>query len=240
VIGSGTPGGGRTTRRGARIRSGAPAPAPAPDDARASLVAAATSFLAERSAADISVEEICDTAGVSRAQFRTTFAGRGELLLAVFDRLVGEAAAEIAPAYRAQPGWLDGVRSALDAMLSFLDRRRGLARFLVVDSLRCDPSVLVARAAVLDRLARELGRGRPEPGAGTAPAPFGAEALVAAAASILHGRLLVHGTEPLSELSGSLMGMIVMPYLGVEATRSELSRHTSDSGLGGDGGLSAA
>ena len=51
--------------------------------------------------------------------------------------------------------------------------------------------------------------------------PLTAEGLVGAAFGIVYARLLKGQREPLTELLGELMGMIVLPYLGSAAARRE-------------------
>ena len=48
--------------------------------------------------------------------------------------------------------------------------------------------------------------------------------MIGAVASILHGRLQGPGPPRLAELAVSLMGVIVLPYLGAAAAREEVSR----------------
>jgi AcrR family transcriptional regulator len=196
-------------------------------DLRERLLQSGERRLAERPATELSVSELCREAGVSHGAFRSLFRDRGELLGAVFDRLVARVQAEMTAAHDAEPCWVDAVRAALGALLCFLDREPGLARFLLVDSLKSDPALLARRGAVLAAVAQTLDARAPAHADGVASASFGGAAVVTAVASLLHGRLLAQGDEraALSELRGSLMGMIVMPYLGVEATRGELSRH---------------
>ncbi|MGO8905543.1 MAG: TetR/AcrR family transcriptional regulator [Solirubrobacteraceae bacterium] len=195
---------------------------PAPGD-RGAIIAATERLLCERPATDFTVADICAHADVSEDAFRACFADRGEPLLAVFDRLTATIGAEMADAYRSESAWVDGVRSALSALLCSLERLGGLARFLIVDSLT-DETLLARRGEVLASLARALEADRPPPARGTPPASFGAAAVVGTAASILHSRLLESARQPLPELHGSLMAVIVLPYLGAGAARGELSR----------------
>ncbi len=51
-----------------------------------------------------------------------------------------------------------------------------------------------------------------------------AEGVVGAIFAVLHTRLLEGSEEPLTGLLGSLMSMVVLPYLGARAASAELSR----------------
>jgi AcrR family transcriptional regulator len=194
------------------------------------VLAATERLLANRPVAELSVRVVCETAEVDRAQFGVLFADRGELLVAVFDRLVEELEAEMVAAYEAESCWRDAVRAALETMLARLDRARGLARFMVVDSLICDPALRRRRASVQARIADKLDAGHPGPSAPASPPTFGAEALVVGVTAILHSRLRERRPQPLPALSGAIMGMIVTPYLGTQVARDELARGQSPPG----------
>ena len=114
------------------------------------------------------------------------------------------------------------------AILSFFDREPALARVCVVQSLRGGPSVLKRREEILARLVVVLDEGRDEsaaPSRGSGVTELTAEGLIGASLAILDARLQRgEGTPPLTSLTGELMSMIVLPYLGAAAARRELAR----------------
>ncbi len=166
-----------------------------------------------------------DRRGVVRS--RATFADSAECVLAVFDDAVDQARAAVLAACGESDTWVDAVRTALCALLAFLDRDPNRARFLVVDSFSGGSPMRARRVRLLREFADALETGRPRPPAASGDPPFGTDAVVAAAAAILHARLLEQPVPPLSPLSPSLMAWIVMPYLGVGAARGELAGETS-------------
>jgi DNA-binding MarR family transcriptional regulator len=56
------------------------------------------------------------------------------------------------------------------------------------------------------------------------PPQVTAEGIVDGVFAVLHTRLLEEGRQPLTDLLGSLMSIIVLPYLGATAASRELSR----------------
>jgi hypothetical protein len=158
---------------------------------------------------------------------RDAFGDRGDPLLSLFDELTSQMGRAMAAAYRAEAEWVDGVRAALQELLMCLDANPVLARFLVVGSRVGGPRVLARRGHVLDALSSALEADSPPESAGIQPAPFGAVAVVDAVVSVLHARLTQDPSPALCELCGSLMGMIVLPYLGAEVAREELLRSPS-------------
>lgn len=189
---------------------------------RARLIAAAERLICDGGAERVTVADVCAAARVSSRSFYVAFEDRGQCLLAVFDEASDQAAVVMARAYRAGGSWVDGVRGALCELLAFLDDRPGLARFLIVGSLAGDATLRARRRQVLAVLARALEAECPSASAGSLPASFGAEAVVGAVASILHGRLREEPVPLLRDMCGPLMGMIVLPYLDAAAARREL------------------
>jgi hypothetical protein len=152
---------------------------------------------------------------------------RDEPLLTLFDEQTSRIGAAMTSAYRAEAVWVDGVRAGLWELLTYLDANPVLASFLVVGSRVGDVRVLARRGRVLAMLACALEADSPSAEGGSPPAPFGAPAVIDAVASILHARLAQESAPVLRELCGSLMGVIVLPYLGADAAREELLRSPS-------------
>ena len=187
-------------------------------------MAAAERNVREQGPAAVTVESVCALSGVSKAAFHRSFSGRDALLVAVHDELAAQAGASMRRAYYRESSWPDGVRAAMTDLLTRFDEEPALARFVLVDCAIDESALPLRRAAVIARFAKELERDRPrgqETGGGP---PFGTPALIGAVVAILHGRLMEDPVPPLRPLAGSLTGMIVMPYLGPDAARAELTR----------------
>jgi AcrR family transcriptional regulator/DNA-binding MarR family transcriptional regulator len=145
---------------------------------------------------------------------------------------------------RGTQAWRERIRAALTELLGLFDEDPGLGRFAVVESLAAGPRALALRNRVLERLIAAVDEGRAQAGAGSEPPALTAEGIVGAVASILYARLAAGASpaaggsrtgkehrEPapvaggaLVELTGPLMGMIVLPYLGKAAAARELAR----------------
>ncbi len=220
-------------RRGAR-RPRAAAVKPAADNVpreqiveiqRSRLLAAAVVAVDELGYADTTVSDVTSRARVSRRTFYELFANREECLASVSEDVVALVEGEIAAAGLAGLAWRERVRGGLWAILSFLDREPALARVCVVQALRGGPQLLGRRDEILAGLAAVVDEGRFEGGArGGGCTHLTAEGIVGAAFAIVYARLLRGERDPLTGLLGELMGMIVLPYLGVAAARRELAR----------------
>ncbi len=136
--------------------------------------------------------------------------------------------------YDPEARWVERVRAALFALLEFLDAERGAGELLIVGSLGAGARAIERRREVLERIVAVVDEGREEAKSGSELPPLTAEGIVGGVLSVLHTRLLGPTTpgprkgkaqsDSLLGLSGPLMSMIVLPYLGPAAARRELAR----------------
>jgi AcrR family transcriptional regulator len=204
---------------------------------RARILAAMVEESAERGAANVSVAHVVERAGVSRRTFYELFADREACFLAAFDDAVARATRYVLDAYDSQANWVERVRAALTAVLQFLDVERGAGQLLIVGSLGAGHNALERRQRGIAQIITLLDEGRTETKTGSELPPLTAEGIVGGVLSVLHSRLLTYpppttvgprkgdkGPTRFVELTGSLMSMIVLPYLGPAPARKELAR----------------
>jgi AcrR family transcriptional regulator len=181
----------------------------------------------EEGYANVTVSHITERARVSRRTFYDLFENRDACLGTLIEDVVVTIEGEIARASLDGLAWRERVRGGLLAILSFFDREPALAQLCVVQSLRGGPDVLKRREEILARLACVLDEGRGESTAarGGGVTELTAEGLIGASLAIVYARLQRgQDTPPLTSLTGELMSMIVLPYLGAAAARRELTR----------------
>ncbi len=200
---------------------------------RSRLLAAALGAIEELGYARVTVAHIASRARVSRRTFYQVFDNREDCLLAALESVVEAIRDELLAAGVDSLCWRERVRTGLWTILSFFEREPVLAWVCVVQALRGGPRVLERRERVLAELARVVDEGRHEAaGSGGCPS-LTAEGLVGAAFTIVYGRLIRGEREPLTDLFGELMGMIVLPYLGPAAARREQTRPLPGPVIGG-------
>jgi AcrR family transcriptional regulator len=190
---------------------------------RARLLSAAVVTVEELGWSGASVAHITARARVSRRTFYDLFENREDCLLAVLDEVFGRVERELVEARLSKLSWRERIRAGLWTILRFLDREPVLARVCVAQALRGGPRVLARREQILARLARALDEGRDGENARACP-PLTAEGLVGAVFSIVYARLMRADREPLADLFGELMEMLVLPYLGPTFARREQGR----------------
>ncbi len=191
---------------------------------RSRLLSAAIRAVDELGYSDTSVADITTRAKVSRRTFYEQFPDREACLAAALEDALSVIVRDLIDAALEGLGWRERVRTGLWQVLVFLDHEPVLARVLVVQALRGGSRVLERREAILAQLIAVVDWGRGEGARGGECTALTAEGLVGAAFGIVYARLLKGQHEPLSDLLGELMAMIVLPYLGPAAARRELAR----------------
>ena len=191
---------------------------------RARIVKAMVEVVCEREGfAGASVTAVCAHAKVSGRGFYEIFASREDCFLAALDEGHRRASQEVSCAFEGAESWLDGVRLALVALLTFLDSEPGLARVCVVESLAAGHWALERRERHVASLTRQIAefwgqRGPQE------PYPFAAEGVMASVLNIIQNRLRADEAQPLSVLLGPLMGLATTPYLDAREVADEIKR----------------
>ncbi len=193
---------------------------------RARMLGAALNVVDELGYPGASVAHVTARARVSRRTFYDVFDNREDCLLAALESVLQRIDRELSELHLDALPWRERVRTGMWTILSFLDREPVLARVCVVQALRGGPRVLERREQVLADLARAVDEGRRENDKAQACPSLMADGLVGAVFGIAYGRLLRGAREPLTDLFGELMGMIVLPYLGPAIARNEQTRAT--------------
>ena len=196
---------------------------------RARLVCAARELIGERPSGTVTIAHIVTRAGVSRRTFYELFADREECVLVALRAAVASAQAAVLPAFYRHAGWRERIRAGLSALLEHFDAHPAAAKLCLVEAICGDPATVAYRARVLRALTDAIDEGRLEARRGFAPPPLTAEGIVGAVVAILHARIVERTPGRLAQLERSLMSLIVLPYLGPQATREELAREHAPS-----------
>jgi hypothetical protein len=150
---------------------------------------------------------------------------REACLLAEMESGLARAQKAVLAACDAESRWLDAVKAGLFAFLAFLEREPAIGRVLVIHSMSGGDHVLRRRVEVLGALAAavDLGRFEGQPDRQQPPSVV-AEGVVGAVLTVIQNRLLAHERTEVMDLFGSLVSIIVLPYLGAGVARRELTR----------------
>jgi AcrR family transcriptional regulator/DNA-binding MarR family transcriptional regulator len=188
---------------------------------RARILAAMVEVSVERGAANATVAHVVERAGVSRRTFYELFADREACFLGAFDDAFARATRYVLDAYDPNAKWVERTRTALIAVLRFLDVDRAAGQLLIVGSLGAGHQALERRRRGIAQIIALVDEGRNQTKAGAELPHLTAEGIVGGILSVLHSRLIDPDGGSLLGLTGPLMGMIVLPYLGPAAARRE-------------------
>jgi AcrR family transcriptional regulator len=188
------------------------------------MLAAALEAVEEVGYGRMTVAQVIGRAKVSRKTFYDVFADREDCFLAALEQSVSQVGRAAREAYEGEGVWREGIRAGLAELLAFLDADPALARLCLVEALGAGPRVLERRAEMLEELAELVDQGRFVTSAVREPPEVAAEGVVGAVFAVLHTRVLEGGGEPFTNLLGSLMNIVVLPYLGARAASRELTR----------------
>jgi AcrR family transcriptional regulator len=204
---------------------------------RARILTALLRVVRERGAAGVTVAHVIEHAGISRRTFYEIFNSSDECLLAAFEDAVAQIAARVVPAYRGAGSWRERVRAALVELLSFAQEQPLPALVALGEPPAGDGRLPARREQVRRLLIAAIDEGREQSARTAAPGPLAAECVLGGVGAILSARLAIFGVgagasgtgaaaerSDLLSLTGPLMSMIVLPYLGAAAARAELER----------------
>ena len=194
------------------------------DIQRARLMAAMVEVAAERGLADATVARVVARAGVSRRTFYELFEDREDCFLAAFDEGITQISRYVLDSYDPGASWVERIRTAVTALLSFLDAERDLARLLIVALPGAGQAALERRRHLLAQMVAVIDEGRDESKNASQLPPLTAEGIAGGGLSVIHARMVGQNPGRLVELANPLMSMIVLPYLGLAAARREIGR----------------
>jgi AcrR family transcriptional regulator len=190
---------------------------------RSRVLRAAVEVASERGYTAMTAAAVIARAGVSRKTFYEVFDGCEDCFLAVLEECLAQMAAVAAPAYEGDGHWSERLRSALTAVLAFLEDERNGGALLLSYLGGYGPSRPELRTRVLQRLQGVVEDGRAQAGPPYEPPRLTAEAVVGGVLAVTHARLQ-RGPRQLMPLLNPLMWMIVLPYLGPAAAGKQLTR----------------
>jgi len=194
------------------------------DVQRARIVAAMSQACGELGAANVTVADVVERAGVSRRTFYELFEDCESCLLRALDDATARAGERVIAAYDPSAPWRERIRASLTALLRYLEEEPTMGRLLIVESHAAGRGASERSERVLTHVIAAVDAGRVEAKGSVPPPPLSAEGMVGAVLFVIHRRLVEAKGAPLVELLNPLMSMIVLPYLGAAASRTELGR----------------
>lgn len=192
---------------------------------RARMITAMIEVVSERGRAGATVAHVVERSGVSRRTFYEVFGDFEDCFLAALDRSITCASGYALDGYEPSEKWRPRIRGALIGLLEFLEDEPAMGRLCIVETLGAGPKVHERRERTVEAMIAAVDEARLESKAAAALPQLTAEGVVGGVLSVLHARLLAGGSSLLA-LTGSLMGMMALPYFGPNAALKESERPT--------------
>jgi AcrR family transcriptional regulator len=190
---------------------------------RARMITAMIDVVSERGRAGATVAHVVSRSGVSRRTFYEVFDDFEDCFLAALDRSIAGASEYVLDGYDPSEKWRPRIRAALIGLLEFLEDEPAMGRLCIVETLGAGPRVHERRERIVEAMIAAVEEARLESRVAAALPQLTTEGIVGGILSVLHTRLL-EGSDSLLALTGSLMGMVVLPYFGPAAARKESER----------------
>lgn len=171
----------------------------------------------------VSVRDVLERAGVSRATFYKHFEGKeacfvkahGDACEWLRERLLGAA--------KRQPSCREGLRAALTELLEFCANQPAIAKAVIVEVHAAGPRALAQREDLMERLSRALDGARREIPSRQAPPPVTSPFMVGAIDTLVAAKLMDGDAAAAPELLPGLLYFVVKQYFGEEAAWEEMS-----------------
>jgi len=192
---------------------------------RERLIAGLIQALYEVGYHETTVALIGQRAAVSKSDFYKHFESKDDCFVAAYDAAVERIRGHVVTACEASAGerWVDRVEAAIAALLELFDEEPALAGIALVEGLRAGRGIYDRYQVALDSFVGILGKGAPQPQAGSEVPEATDEAVIGGVASLLSRRILAGESERLSELFPEILEFTLAPYLGAEEARRIVS-----------------
>ena len=191
---------------------------------RERILAAVADVTSAGSYAELTVEGIIVTAGVSRRTFYEHFKNKDEAFLAAYDEIAALLVQRVFAAQEVPSGFAEKAVAGLGTFLDFLASEPAFARMCIVEVLAAGQEAITRRnnvmkafADLIDYNAREM----LDDGVSTA---LTAETIVGGIYEVVYGRVLRGEIKELPGLLPELAYSALLPYLGPETAAAERRR----------------
>jgi AcrR family transcriptional regulator len=174
--------------------------------------------------AEMSVEDIVVTAGVSRRTFYDHFKSKEDAFLAAYDAVVAQLVARVQEAFAANDEFTDRVRECLAAFLGFVASEPAFADMCIVEVMAAGPQAVERRNAAMRAFVDLIEHGAAEAGGGRRPPALTAETIVGGIYEVVYARILQGEGADLPKLLPDLAYSLLLPFTGDKAAAAERTR----------------
>jgi AcrR family transcriptional regulator len=191
---------------------------------RERILTAVADVTSAASYAEMTVEDIIVTAGISRRTFYEHFNNKDDAFLAAYDEITARLVERVFGALQAADGFSERAVAGLGTFLDFLASEPAFARMSVVEVLAAGPDAINRRNNVMRAFAQLIDTEAKELLTNGVPPALTAETIVGGIYEVVYSRVLRGEIKTLPELLPDLTYSALLPYLGPEAAAAERRR----------------
>jgi len=171
----------------------------------------------------ISVQDVIERAGASRATFYKHFEDKEDCFAQAYREAAGWLYTRLNGLAQRQPSWREGLRAALAELLEFCADQPAMARALLVEVHAAGGAALAEHDVVMERLSHAIDGARREISSRQAPPPVTATFMVGAIETLVRTKLMSGDPETAPEMLPGLLHFVVMQFFGEDAAWDELT-----------------
>ena len=183
---------------------------------RERILTAVADVTSAASYAEMTVEDIIVTAGVSRRTFYEHFENKEQAFLAAYDEASARLLAAVRAAYESRQGFAERIGAGIEAFLFLLAADPPFARMCIVEVMAAGPEAVARRNAVMGGFAEMIEENAREL-AESPPSELTAETVVGGIYDVVYTRILRGEIRELPTLAPDLVQTTLVHYLGPEA-----------------------
>lgn len=191
---------------------------------RERIVAAVADVTSVAGYAEMSVEDVLVTAGISRRTFYEHFSNKQDAFLAAYDEVTERLLTGVRAAYEPETTFAGRLRAGLAAFLEFMSREPAFARMCIVEVLAAGPEAIQRRNAATAAFAQMIDESAKELGTPIQPHPLTAETIVGGIYEVVYARVVRGEIRELPALLPDLLYSALLPYTGQRLAAAQYRR----------------
>jgi AcrR family transcriptional regulator len=187
------------------------------ENQRERILAAVADVASAGSYAELTVEGIIVTAGISRRTFYEHFKNKDEAFLAAYEEASARLLAAVRAAYESRQGFAERMSAGIEAFLLLLAADPAFARMCIVEVMAAGPEAVARRNAAMNAFAGMIEENARERLAESPPSDLTAETVVGGIYDVVYTRIQRGDIRELPDLAPDLIQTALVHYLGPEA-----------------------
>jgi AcrR family transcriptional regulator len=184
---------------------------------RERILAAVADVTSSASYAEMTVEDIIVTAGISRRTFYEHFKNKDDAFLAAYEEASTRLLAAVRAAYESRQGFAERMSAGIEAFLLLLAADPAFARMCIVEVMAAGPEAVARRNAAMGAFAGMIEENARERLAESPPSDLTAETVVGGIYDVVYTRIQRGELRELPALAPDLIQTALVHYLGPEA-----------------------